>query len=188
MRDLPSSNGDARIALAYHEATKHSERSVRSSTHVLDWSNQPLPFKIFRDLERIRLPVFSEREIPALAALSQSAPIRSGPPNRVALARVLQLAAGITKRKRHPGGEILLRAYPNTGALHHVDLYVVTGELPDLAAGVYHFAPDDSALRRLRDGDHRAWLLEASGGCRDLARAELVIASASTWWRNAWKY
>src|SRR5262249_5307143 len=72
--------------------------------------------------------------------------------------------------------------------LHHVDLYVVAGELPDLAAGVYHFAPNDFALRRLRAGDHRARLVEASGGCPELARAALMIASASTWWRNAWKY
>ena len=188
MRDPPSRNRDTRAALAYHEATKHSERSIRSSAHFLDWSNQPLPFKILRELEPIRLAGFHARDIPALAAIAEPAPLRNGPPDRATLARVLHLAAGITKRKRHSGGEILLRAYPNTGALHHVDLYVVAGELPDLAAGVYHFAPNDFALRRLRAGDHRARLVEASGGCPELARAALVIASASTWWRNAWKY
>ena len=31
-------------------------------------------------------------------------------------------------------------------------------------------------------------LVEASGGNPDLARAPLVVASASTYWRNAWKY
>jgi SagB-type dehydrogenase family enzyme len=188
VRDPPSRNRHTRAALAYHEATKHSERSVRSSAHFLDWSNKPLPFKILRDLEPLPLPVFPEGDVPALAAITEPAPRRSEPLDLPALARVLQLAAGITKIKRRPGGEILLRAYPNTGALHHVDLYVVAGELPDLAAGVYHFAPHDFALRRLRAGDHRARLIEASGGCRELARAALVIASASTWWRNAWKY
>jgi SagB-type dehydrogenase family enzyme len=188
VRDPPSRNRDTRAALAYHEATAHSERSVRSSTHVLDWPNRPLPFKILRELEPVQLPGFHARDIPALAAIAGSAPLRSGPPDLATLARVLYLAAGITKRKRHSGGEILLRAYPNTGALHHVDLYVVAGELPGLAAGVYHFAPDDFALRRLRAGDYRALLVEASGGCPELARAALVIASASTWWRNAWKY
>ena len=104
------------------------------------------------------------------------------------MSRVLFLSAGITKRKRHPGGEIYLRAYPNTGALYHVDLYVVTAELPDLPAGVYHFAPHDFALRQLRQGDFRAALLEASGGNSAIARAPVVIASASTYWRNSWKY
>jgi SagB-type dehydrogenase family enzyme len=69
-----------------------------------------------------------------------------------------------------------------------VDLYVVTAELPDLSAGVYHFSPHDFALRRLRQGDWRGVLVEASGGNRDLARAPVVIASASTYWRNSWKY
>ncbi|MEN8377101.1 MAG: SagB/ThcOx family dehydrogenase, partial [Gemmatimonadota bacterium] len=91
-------------------------------------------------------------------------------------------------RKHYPGGEILFRAYPNTGALHHIDLYLVAGELPGLSAGVYHFGPQDFALRRLRDGDYRAVLVEASGRSPDLVRAPVVIASASTYWRNAWKY
>ena len=181
-------NRDTRAALAYHEATKHSERSVRTSTHVLDWANQPVPFKIPRDLEPIPLVRFPERDVPALVAIAEPAALCSELPDLAALSRVLQLAAGITKRKRHPGGEILLRAYANTGALHHVDLYLVTGELPGLAAGVYHFGPHDFALRRLRAGDHRAVLVEASGASPEIARAALVIASASTWWRNAWKY
>jgi len=172
--------------LAYHEATKHSERSV-SYTHVLDWANQPIPFKIPRGVERIPLPAFPTREVPALVAIAEPTPLRDEPLDLAALARVLQLAAGITKRKRHPGGEILLRAYANTGALHHVDLYVVAGEIPGLAAGVYHFAPDDFALCRLRAGDYRALLVEASGGFPEIARAAVVSASASTWWRNAWK-
>src|SRR3990172_3333827 len=188
MRDPLPANRDPRAALAYHAATKHSERSVRTSTHVLDWANQPIPLKIPVDLERIPLPRFREGGVPALDAIAEPPPLRSAPPNLATLARVLQLAAGITKRKRHPGGEILLRAYPNTGALHHVDLYLVAGELPGLAAGVYHFAPDDFGLRRLRAGDYRALLVEASGGCPEIARAALLIASASTWWRNAWKY
>ena len=44
--------------------------------------------------------------------------------------------------------------------------------LPDLAAGVYHFGPHDFALRRLRTGDHRAALVDATAGePRDRRRA-----------------
>jgi len=188
VRERPSANRETRAALAYHEATKHSERSVRTSSHVLDWANQPQAFKILGELDPIPLPAFSARDVAALVAIAEPAPLRDELTDLAALARVLYLAAGITKRKRHPGGEILLRAYPNTGALHHVDLYLVTRELPGLAAGVYHFAPHDFALRRLRAGDYRARLGEASGGSPEIARAAVVIASASTWWRNAWKY
>src|SRR6185295_15881897 len=54
--------------------------------------------------------------------------------------------------------------------------------------GVYHFAPHDFALRRLRDGDHRATVVAATGGEPAIARAPVVLAYASTFWRNAWKY
>ena len=189
------SNRDTAATLEYHEATKHSERSVRSSRHFLDFENQPLAFKIYRDLEAIPLPQsFPANDVPALEVISPAvaAPAANGDdvqtPDLATLSRILYLSAGITKRKRHAGGEILFRAHPNTGALHHIDLYVVAGELPGLSAGVYHFGPHDFALRRLREGDYRAVLVEASGRSPDLARAPLVIASASTYWRNAWKY
>ncbi len=189
------SNRDTAATLDYHEATKHSEQSTRANRHFLDYENQPLPFKIYRDLETIPLPRnFPEKDLPALQAIAApvaaAAPGAAGEriPDLATLARVLHLSAGITKRKRYPGGEVLFRAYPNTGALHHIDLYLVAGELPGLAAGVYHFGPHDFALRQLRAGDHRRALLEASGENPELARAPLVIASASTYWRNAWKY
>jgi SagB-type dehydrogenase family enzyme len=189
------SNRDTTATLEYHEATKHSERSVRASRHFLDFGNQPLAFKIYRDLEAIPLPQsFPRSDVPALEAISLpvAAPAANGDdertPDLAALSRILYLSAGITKRKRYPGGEILFRAYPNTGALHHIDLYLVAGELPGLSAGVYHFGPHDFALRRLREGDYRAMLVEASGRSPDLEHAPVIIASASTYWRNAWKY
>ena len=187
-------NRDTKAILEYHEATKHSEWSVRTSRHVLDWSSQPLPFKIYRALDPIPLTrSFPEPDIPTLAALSRSSEPASAAggervPDLATLSRVLLLSAGITKRTRHPGGEIYFRAFPNTGALYHVDLYVVTAGLLELPAGVYHFGPHDFALRRLRDGDWRGVLLEASGQNPDLARAPVIVASASTYWRNSWKY
>jgi SagB-type dehydrogenase family enzyme len=187
-------NRDTEAILEYHEATKHSEASIRASRHVLDWENQPLPFKIYRGLEPIQLVKdFPTRDVPALAAIGQGAE-PSAPdaaeriPDLASLSRVLHLSAGITKRRRHPGGETYFRAYPNTGALYHIDLYLVAGDLPDLAAGVYHFGPHDFALRCLREGDWRGVLLAASGASADVARAPVVIASASTYWRNSWKY
>ena len=187
-------NRDTDAILAYHEATKHSEWSLRTSRHVLDWENQPLPFKIYRGLEPIPLVRdVPARDVPALEAIADppAPPVRTDAeriPGLVSLSRVLQLSAGILKRKRHPGGEVLFRAHPNTGALYHVDLYLVVADLPDLPAGVYHFGPHDFALYRLREGDWRGVLVEASGGSPDLDRAPVVVASASTWWRNAWKY
>jgi SagB-type dehydrogenase family enzyme len=80
------------------------------------------------------------------------------------------------------------RAAACTGALFHVEEYIVCGDLADLEAGVYHFGAHDNSLRQLRRGDFRQVLVEASGGEPHVARAPAILALTSTWWRNAWKY
>jgi len=73
------------------------------------------------------------------------------------VARLLHYSAGITRKKEYPGGQVMyFRAAACTGALYHIDLYLVCGDLPDLPGGVYHFSPHDAALRRLRAAIDRA--------------------------------
>ena len=71
------------------------------------------------------------------------------------LARILYFSAGITKQRNIREEEIYYRAAACTGALYEIELYVVTGDLSGLDAGVYHFNPADVALRLLRKGDFR---------------------------------
>ena len=186
-------NENVEVARGYHERTKHSEERLRANPHHLDWDNQPVPFKLYRDLETVPLPRQLEpgtasalRAISALVA-RESEPTEQAP-GLGALARVLYYSAGITKVRRSPGGDFSFRAASNTGALYHVDLYLACRDLPDLPAGIYHFGAHDSALRRLRVGDYRGAFIEAAGVEPSLARAPVVVASASTYWRNAWKY
>jgi SagB-type dehydrogenase family enzyme len=176
----------------YHERTKHSVASVHSNRHVLDWSNQPLPFKIYTSLDPIPLPRdLGLSNVPALEAIAATGPRqpRRPLPDLRALARLLHYSAGITRKKTYPGGQVMyFRAAACTGALYHIDLYLVCGDLPDLPAGVYHFGPHDAALRRLRAGDHRAVLADATAHEPAVAAAPAILVSTSTFWRNAWKY
>ena len=178
------------VALSYHHATKHSPRSVASSRHVLDWSNQPLPYKVYGTLEPIPLP--TEAGPSALAALDalRDTAVADGErlPDLAAIARLCILSNGITRIRRVSGGDLAFRAAGTTGALYHVELYLACVELPDLTAGLYHFGAHDNALRRLRDGDLRGWLVEASGRDPVLSSAPLIVVATSTFWRNAWKY
>ena len=190
---MDTKTGEA--ARAYHESTKHSELSLLRNPHALDFDNQPTPFKIYPTLEPLPLPRgHPPVEVPALEAIGRPPDVAGTEdpaeriPDLAALSRILYLSAGITKRKRHPGGEVYFRAAPNTGALYHIDLYLICGDLPELAAGVYHFGPHDFALRRLRAGDFRSILVEATGEESAVARAPAIVVSASTYWRNAWKY
>ena len=104
------------------------------------------------------------------------------------LSSILYFSAGITKRLNFPWGAMPFRAAACTGALYHIELYVVCGDLPGLAAGVYHYNPEGPSLTRLRQGDYRGTLVAASGNEPSLSHAPAIIAYTDVIWRNACKY
>jgi SagB-type dehydrogenase family enzyme len=184
-------NHEIDAAWDYHNGTKHSYQSIRTNPHYLDWENQPIPFKVYSKLEPMPLrQQLSSSEIPALSAIAAvDTPLPKAVfPTSQVLAEILFLCAGVTKRRSYPGGEMLFRAAACTGALYHIDLYLVCGDLEDIEAGVYHFGPHDFALRRMRQGDYRGVLVRATGEEASIARAPCTLVCASTYWRNAWKY
>ncbi|HXM20475.1 MAG TPA: SagB family peptide dehydrogenase [Terriglobales bacterium] len=183
-------NRNAEAAWSYHNATKHSYASVRANPHFLDFANQPLPFKIYAALEPMRLPdEMRQTGVAALSAIAESVPAQTNAaPDLQGVAQLLYLSAGITRQRKYSGGEIYFRAAACTGALYEVELYLVCGDLADLQAGVYHFAPAEFGLRKLRAGDYRSILVEATGGETAIAYAPLTIVCTCTYWRNAWKY
>jgi SagB-type dehydrogenase family enzyme len=184
-------NREINAAWNYHNGTKHSYQSIRTNPHYLDWENQPIPFKIYSKLEPMPLRhALSSSEMPALSAIAavDTPSARAVFPTSQVLAEILFLCAGVTKRRSYPGGEMLFRAAACTGALYHIDLYLVCGDLDHIEAGVYHFAPHDFALRRMRPGDYRGVLARATGEEACVACAPCTLICASTYWRNAWKY
>jgi SagB-type dehydrogenase family enzyme len=190
--------------------------SVRSNRHGLDWPNQPLPFKIYTSLsgEPISLPrAFVPSPVAALAAIagvdarpdlglsslqevrpSQGRPSSARPDSPgeplaeklglETIARLCYFSNGVTRVLRG----MPFRAAACTGALYHVELYLICGDLADLEAGVYHYGAHDHALRQLRRGDFRQVLASATGAEPNVVHARVVMALTSTWWRNAWKY
>jgi SagB-type dehydrogenase family enzyme len=184
-------NRNLEATWAYHSGTKHSFRSVRQNAHYLDFSNKPSPFKTYPTLDPIPLPRESPPiEISALEAISAAGVEIEGDaaPDLVDLVQVLYYAAGITKIKKYPEGEMLLRAASCTGALYEIELYLVCGGLPDLAAGVYHFSPQDLSLRRMRAGDFRGVIVRATAEEPSVVSAPVTIICTGTYWRNSWKY
>ncbi|MBW3634545.1 MAG: SagB/ThcOx family dehydrogenase, partial [Chloroflexi bacterium] len=105
-----------------------------------------------------------------------------------AVARIAFFTNGITKSVRRGGQTMAFRAAPTTGALYHIELYLVTGDLPGLPAGVYHYGAHDHALRQLRAGDFRQVVVEATGHEPATAQAPAILVMTSVFWRNAWKY
>ena len=183
---------DIEIALTYHDETNHTFDSVYRTHHFLDWDNQPLPYKHYPTLEPIPLPTSlptTGKSLFSLGSAGRDEPAQSAQLTLAELAYLLFYAAGVTRRRTYPDhGELHFRAAACTGALYHIDLYVVAGDLPDLAAGLYHFDPINFALRQLRAGDYRPVLVDASGGDTALAASPVTMVGTDTFWRNSWKY
>src|SRR2546429_967230 len=107
-----ASNWNTKMAWEYHEATKHSYASIRANPHLLDWANQPLPFKIYPTLERVRLPgEVRPTGIAALSAIAESVPPDTvAVPHGVVPAQPPFLSPRLTPPRKYPGGEIFFRA------------------------------------------------------------------------------
>ena len=211
-------NKEIRYALDYHEATKHSEASLMTSRHYLDFDNKPIPFKIYLELPSISLPVnFPTPEVNALSCVGGMLSQRSSDDmkglttttttkttmdtiNTVttasthnftmeSLAEILFFSAGITRQLNYPYGKYYMRAASATGALYPIELYVICDDIsPDLVAGVYHFSPADFSLTQIRKGGYKRYLAAATANNQVIANSAITIIFTSFAWRNAWKY
>jgi SagB-type dehydrogenase family enzyme len=184
-------NRDTDAAQRYHDLTKHSYWSIRSSPHYLDWANKPSPFKIYSAIDAISLPRSLVQTLAPALDVTGSAGVSSEGEGSTDLARltsILYYSAGVTRHKTYPGGELYFRAAACAGALYPTEVYVVCGDIEGLDAGVYHFNPGDFALRRLREGDLRGVLARASGGETSVKPATVTLVFTSISWRSTWKY
>lgn len=205
-------NNEIRYAIDYHEATKHSEASLMTSRHYLDFNNKPIPFKIYLELPSISLPIsFPTPEVNALSCISgminqrshhdtnglttttktsRNSNNSSNTPELDAenLAEILFFSAGITREMKYPYGNYYMRAASATGALYPIELYVVCDDISsNLMAGVYHFSPADFSLTQIRKGTYKRYLAAAANN-QDIANSAITVIFTSFAWRNAWKY
>ena len=183
-RAMPTDPAPA--ARRYREVTRHTPASVHNDQFRLDWTNKPALYRSYPGAETVPLPGTRLLTRPAVDAIAQApaGATTAAPLDLDLLGTVLFLTGGVT-RARPSGGDI--RATAAAGALYPNELYVVTGDLPALAAGVYHYEPQDQRLSRLRDADWRA-VLAAAADDPEVRRAPATIILTGILWRSAWKY
>ena len=160
----------------YHERSKHRLNRYAAGPGGLDWANQPNPFRGYEGAVRIELPLLADTLQTRYSAL------RCGPlsaPQAFSLesiAILFELSLGISAWKAYGDTSWALRCNPSSGNLHPTEGYLVTGAVPGLAAGVYHYVSRDHALER-------------RGGWNEPVKFHgVAIGLTSIAWREAWKY
>jgi SagB-type dehydrogenase family enzyme len=174
----------------FHESTKHSYTSVRSSPHYLDWEIKPMPYKIYPAAGALALP----RDLvlprtPALAAIAEDGRGRAGVALGIEnLTRILFCADGLTRARKIGGEDYHFRAAASAGALYPVELYLAAARCDGIEPGLYHFSPADLKLRGLRRGDWRGYLARVAAMRPSIEQALAVVIMTSIFWRSTWKY
>lgn len=166
-------------ALGYHLDTAHVRN--RPMGRTINWHDQPVPFKLYRDT-----PVFSLTQQLSLPDIALSDALRTRPLNPktampTLIAGVCNLTAGLTRIKRQADNLVFhFRTVPSAGALYPTELYVALQNVNGMNDGLYHFCPLEHTITPLRKGQ----IFSALTGGEPIIRFYLT----SIFHRSAWKY
>ena len=184
-------NEETEISWNYHNGTKHPNGIFLTRPHFYDSALRPNPYKIYStqlpeiSLKTTKLP----QRLSALESISGTILQNESKTLDIAsLANILYYSGGITKTINFAGlGDFEFRAASCTGALYHIEIYLVCGDIDGLEAGVYHFDPQKMKLYQLRKGDFRDSLVKSTKDpAIKHAPAVLVYTDIPT--RNSVKY
>ena len=169
------------IVTGYHEQTKHHPHRYARSSGLLDWRNQPVPFRLFKDAPQIRLPLINKDQGLPYSALYESIEGSPDPISIESVAKMLELSVGLSAWKKHGPSEWALRMNPSSGSLHPTECHLVLPDLPNQQACVTHYNPYLHVLeeRALLDRNQAVWLKNSGG---------FGIILTSVPWRESWKY
>ena len=169
--------------LDYHQSTKHTAESIRSSRHFLDWANMPDPFRHYENVPVLDLPADPPApELPALQLLHGAYGAMSEAEGPAFLSQLLYYSAAVSASKRVPstGDRYALRVNPSSGNLHPTEFHFLTRGLKQWPDGLYHYRPSSHMAEQRSIG---SVALPAIGGF-----APIVFVLTSIAWREAWKY
>ncbi len=179
----PSGDG-VRLALAYHERTKHHLHRFARGPGYLDWETQPNPFRTFAGAPTVELPLLADGLATSYSDLYVPGAVAARPLERGTVAIFFELALGLSAWKQYQGSRWPLRCNPSSGNLHPTEGYVLLPALPSLEAGVYHYVSADHILER------RCTLALAAADrlTEQLPEGTFLVGLSSIHWREAWKY
>jgi len=184
-------NHETEATWHYHNGTKHPNGMLLNRFHVYHPSHRPTPYKIYKNATQVDLALDKTPiGISALDAISTDVNIHNDTiPDIGTLGRILYFSSGITKKIKFKGlGEMDFRAASCTGALYHIEIYLVCSDLPGLRAGVYHFDPKYMKLDTIRLGDFRKFVSSATAEEPSVAKSPAILIFTDVFSRNSIKY
>ena len=184
-------NSDTEAAWYYHNGTKHPNGQLLNRSHTYHPALRPTPYKIYKEVEKINLDLDKNTiGVSTLDAISINDTASNNEININVLTRILYFSAGITRKIKFPPpvGEFDFRAASCTGALYHIEIYVVCSKISGLESGVYHFDPKDMKLDILRKGDFREVLLNATAHDETMKHSQAILVFTDVFSRNSIKY
>ena len=197
-------NADTSRLFAYHQATKHTFHSVRSSANILDWKNQPNPFRLYEGAPLVALS--PEPHLPDVGTFESMRRLAGSPPafdqetnighetshlnlNLDLVSQLLWHSMAVSSWKKIPntGDRYSLRVNPSSGNLHPTETYLGISDFQGLDNGLYHYRADRHALELRSPGE---WTRRLTRELRieEFGAPALIIGLTSIFWREAWKY
>ncbi|MCV6637311.1 SagB family peptide dehydrogenase [Candidatus Albibeggiatoa sp. nov. NOAA] len=169
------------LVFAYHNQTKHHfERYANGPQHI-EWENQPSGFRYYEGTQQIELPLVADNISTQFKDL-YTEPKQSYILDFKALSGFLELAFGLSAWKQFGDSRWSLRCNPSSGNLHPTESYVVTNDLGELNAGVYHYVSENHIL------EQRGIFANSADLKAILSETQFLVGLSSIPWREAWKY
>jgi len=175
----PAAQDSAQTVRDYHQRSKHALNRYAAGPETLDWDAQPDPFRRYVGAPLTLLPLPANSDQTAWRQLFEPDAIAPRPATLVSVGLLFELSFALSAWKEHGPDRWAVRCNPSSGNLHPTEVYLLATGVPDLADGLYHYAPREHGLE-LRA---RLPLVESGAG-----QPRLLVGMSSIHWREAWKY
>ena len=170
--------------IRYHDRTKHHYDRYARSPGYMDWANQPVPFRIYHDVQTIELPFIRKEPDANHLELYQAAGQSARKIELETIAGLLELSVGLSAWKAAGQSRWSLRINPSSGNLHPTETYLILPEINGYSAGVYHYNPLYHEL-----GKRAVLPEERLDQLRTHFQSEgFLVGLSSIFWRESWKY
>ena len=168
----------------YHEATKHHFERYARSLGYMDWQNQPNPFRTYKKVPVLKLPLLRADPPAGYRGLYER---QDNSPQPIVLDNVagfLELSLGLSAWKAVSGSRWSLRINPSSGNLHPTEAHLILPSMDANPGGVYHYNALGHLLERRADMPSGLWQrIKSHFGANGF-----LIAINSILWRESWKY